>query len=596
MFIARKSEEEQAAFFEAVHEKALQAQAAAGIVSHVIQVAGTHVRLIFAGDRLEKEIMPALAHLKTDADNADVSFHVWESRSTGVTMVEPPCARDHFTDRGDIWGFGSERYRIAFHWSEFSVCTFDRHDKIGVWWVENADLMPFWTKASPLRSLFQWWMEMNGKQLVHAAAIGTEAGAVLVTGRGGVGKSTTALSGIVEGLRYTGDDYLIVGLEPEPTVYSLYGTAKLNPDQMVKFPRLAPFLTNERFLGEQKAVLQLFPHFAGQIAPSMKLRALLTPRFGSGDETSFAHASPLQLHRATSFTTMSQLPYAGRFTHEFVHRMVEEVPGLEMVLGRDLKGVIHAIKGLLGHSDAQLQAMAKADTAPDSGLPMVSVVLPVFNGARFLKEAVSVVLRQNYPALEIIVIDDGSTDDIDAVVALLPVEVRYFKQDNAGAAAARNRGIKDASGEMIAFLDVDDLWPENNLPALVDTLRANPDADLVHGHGQLMEYDGRTGQFEYVGSPKESFPFYIGAGLYRRAAFERIGLFDTTLKFGEDTDWYNRAREAGFAILRVPEVTLFVRRHDSNLTNGRTIQELMALRTVKKQLDRRREASDAPQA
>ena len=102
---------------------------------------------------------------------------------------------------------------------------------------------------------------------------------------------------------------------------------------MEKFPELAPFVTNERFLGEQKAVMRLFPHFAHQIAPSMRLRAVLTPRFGGGEETSFVPASPLLLQRAASFTTMSQLPYAGRQTKAFVHRMIERVPGFEIVLG-----------------------------------------------------------------------------------------------------------------------------------------------------------------------------------------------------------------------------------------------------------------------
>jgi GT2 family glycosyltransferase len=431
-------------------------------------------------------------------------------------------------------------------------------------------------------------MELNGKQLLHAAAVGNADGAVLIAGKGGAGKSTTALSAIVEGMIYAADDYLIVGLEPEPTVYSLYSTAKLNPDQMEKFPELAPFVTNERFLGEQKAVMQLFPHFTHQIALSMRLRAVLTPRFGDGEETSFVPASPLLLQRAASFTTMSQLPYAGRQTNAFIHRMIERVPGFEIVLGTNLKGVVRAIEDFLGKPDEGNAAMTTPVSSADD-LPLVSVIVPIYNGAAFLKDATEVILSQNYPSIEIIVVDDGSTDEIDDVVTSLPVEIRYFKQENAGAAAARNRGIKDTSGDLIAFLDVDDLWPENNLRVLVDRLRANPDIAVVHGYGQLMECDTRTGRYEYVGNPSESFPFYIGAGLYRRTAFERVGLFDSDLKFGEDTDWFNRAYEANIGLLRVPEVTLLVRRHGKNMTNGKSLAELNTLRVFKKQLDRKRQ-------
>jgi glycosyltransferase involved in cell wall biosynthesis len=212
----------------------------------------------------------------------------------------------------------------------------------------------------------------------------------------------------------------------------------------------------------------------------------------------------------------------------------------------------------------------------------------VYNGARFLPEAIANILGQNYPSLEIIVVDDGSTDDIDAVVAALPVEVRYFKQENAGSAAARNRGIKDASAELIAFLDVDDLWPEKVLGQLVETLEQNPQYDVVRGFAQLMARDEKTGRFEYIGNPAASFQYSIGHGLYRRSAFQKVGLFDVGLKFGEDADWFNRAREKRLKIEQLDQVTLLVRRHDHNMTRGKSLVEVNTLRVLKKIVDRQR--------
>lgn len=591
MDVPKKSEAEQKAFFDSVYEKAVAAQAAKPVIVHVLDVAGTRVRLVFAGDRLEQELMPALEHLVSDTtEHVDVTFNIWDSGSTGIAMVPPPCDQTYFTDRGDIWGFGSARYRAAFHWIECSVSLYDRLKKTGIWWVQTADALPYWTKASPLRSLFHWWMEMNNKQLLHAAAIGNADGAVLITGKGGVGKSTTALSALIAGCNYAGDDYVIVGLEPEPTVFSLYSTAKLNPEQLERFPELAPMVENEKYLGEQKAVMRLFSKFSHQIFPSMRLRAILTPRFGDSRETTFEPVLSSHLWRAASFTTMSQLPYAGRYTNDFVHRMIESVPGFEMVLGTDLKGVVRAIETLLARADGSVSAVAKTvlPAPPVSNSPLISVIVPVYNGASFLEDAINVIVSQNYPSIEIIVVDDGSTDNINDVLASLPMDVRYFRQANAGAAAARNRGIRDASGDLIAFLDVDDLWPEHNLDVLVERLRTNPDALVVHGYGQLMEYDTSSGGYEYVGNPRESFPFYIGAGLYRRSAFECVGLFDPELTFAEDTDWFNRAKEANIGLLRVPEVTLLVRRHSQNMTNGKSLTELNTLRVFKKQIDRKR--------
>jgi len=169
--------------------------------------------------------------------------------------------------------------------------------------------------------------------------------------------------------------------------------------------------------------------------------------------------------------------------------------------------------------------------------------------------------------------------------------VRFFRQPNSGAAAARNRGIKDASGDLIAFLDVDDLWPDSNLAFLAELLGGSPQVDAVHGFGQLMQVNPATGEFDYVGNPRESFPCYIGAGLYRRAAFEKVGLFDTELKFAEDIDWFARAAEHGLAIEKLEQVTLLVRRHSDNMTRGKSLVELNTLRVFKKTLDRKRAAS-----
>ncbi len=121
-------------------------------------------------------------------------------------------------------------------------------------------------------------MELRGKQLIHAAAVGTEAGAVLITGRSGSGKSTTSLAALRGGLYYLGDDYVVVGLEPEPTVYSLYSTAKLNADQVGNLPEFATHVSNEHALDEEKAVMFLQDVAAQQIRTELPLRAILVPR------------------------------------------------------------------------------------------------------------------------------------------------------------------------------------------------------------------------------------------------------------------------------------------------------------------------------
>ncbi|MER3447557.1 MAG: hypothetical protein C4291_12305 [Candidatus Dadabacteria bacterium] len=590
----QKTESEQIDFFERCYKRFLKAKESAGEFHHFYKIGGTTVRLIFAGENLVSHLTPALEHLRIPEVNLpDLTLCIWDSDSTSVDMVPPPCNRESFTDRGDIWGFNSSHIKTAFHWIECSVNLMDHLTKTGIYWVQKAETLPYWVHASPLRTLFHWWMEKNGCQLLHAAAIGTEEGAVLITGKGGIGKSTTALSCLQAGLYYLADDYLIVRLEPEPLVYSLYCTAKLNVDHMVNFPEFSKLIKNPQRLDREKAVMFLYPQFGKQIAPAMPLKAILIPQVVNLDGSRLMPEPSWKIQRVTSFTTMSQLPYVGRHTHDFICRLSSTLPGYTLELGGDLKkiplAILDFLKGspnyrLTHHTDFH----GHDNTVDSSKKPLVSVIIPVLNGERFINEAVENVLSQNYPALELIIVDDGSTDKTEEIILQLPCDIRYFKQENGGPASARNRGIKDASGEFIAFLDVDDLWPDNNLNFLIGELLCDPEIEVIHGYAQLMKMNPQNNKYEYIGNPKESFRYYIGAGVYRKSVFTKVGLFDNTLIFGEDHDWFNRAKELNIKIKRIEDVTLLVRRHGQNMTRGKNIIELNTLRVFKMALDRKR--------
>ena len=591
--LPHRTEEEQSAFFRAALDRSTAAEAKAGTVERWFELAGFVLRIVFAGNGLVECFVPALAHLEVPAaGRADAVFHVWDSESTGVEMVEPLVTQECFTHRGDIWTMTSQRIKSAYLWSEYALNLFDTETATGIYWAQAAGPLPYWAKAAPLRSLFHWWMETKDCQLLHAAAVGSGGEAVLITGKGGLGKSTTALSCLARGLQYLGDDYVVVQRNPIPRVHSLYNTGKVSWDQMARFPHFAGLARSPDSPEEDKAVLYLFPPMAGQIARSLPLKAILTPCIGGRPQTELGRVSKSLLQRAAAFTTMSQLPHASRRTHEYINRLVDSLPGLRITLGTDLDGVANAIRRLIERPAGELAALSDGpDGANLPSQPLVSAIIPVHNGARFLPDSVASILAQDYAAIEIIVVDDGSTDEIDEAVRGLPVDVRFFKQIQSGPAAARNLGIREASGDFIAFLDVDDMWPEFNLRTMTELLSADPACDIVQGFGQLMEVKEDSGKYDYVGNPGESFADCIAAALYRRETFEKVGLFDEDLWFGEDSDWFNRARECGVNLRREEQVTLLIRRHESNMTRGRTEVELNKIKVFKKALDRRRSAT-----
>lgn len=221
--------------------------------------------------------------------------------------------------------------------------------------------------------------------------------------------------------------------------------------------------------------------------------------------------------------------------------------------------------------------------------PLVSVVIPVFNGERFLREAVESVLAQHYSPVEIIVVDDGSTDSTATVARSFPDAVRYLHQTNQGPAAARNEGIKQAQGSLIAFADADDLWPAEKLELQLPYLIKDPQIDIVLGRIQQVllseTVDGLTQSQEFA---EAAFSVNLGSAVVRKSVFERVGLFDETMRYSEDVDWFMRAREGGAGILTIDAVTLFYRQHEQNMTRGKSPSELNVLKALKRSLDRRR--------
>ena len=319
----------------------------------------------------------------------------------------------------------------------------------------------------------------------------------------------------------------------------------------------------------------------------MPLRAIAVPRVVDREHTVLVPEAEAVVQQAATFTTMSQLPYSGDHTHQLFVGLCSKLPGHRIELGRDPDQISAAIRSFLGAGPVNGTARSLIQTPPPEA-PLLSVVIPVYNGERFVADCINSVLAQGWPSLEIIVIDDGSTDGTEAAIRRLPLDVHYFKQENLGPAMARNRGIRDAAGDFVAFLDIDDLWPAHTLTTLMRELLEEPDLDLVQGYSQVMEYDPATGTYEYRGNPQESFPYSIATAVYRKRVFDRVGLFDKTLLYGEDTDWFNRANELNVNMKRIEAVTLHVRRHGENMTHEKSLVELNMLRVLKKTLDRKR--------
>jgi hypothetical protein len=271
--------------------------------------------------------------------------------------------------------------------------------------------------------------------------------------------------------------------------------------------------------------------------------------------------APVELERPDIAELHPDLPHAGRCGFE--HGL--NLWALDGELELELRAVLDPV------TRAPLATVALR-AATEAGVEPVSVVIPCFRQAHFLGEAIESVLAQTHPRIELIVVDDGSPDNVESVAGRYP-GVRCLRRPNEGLAAARNAGLEQAGGEFVLFLDADDrLLPEAVATGLRE-LGAAPEAEMAAGTWRLIGEEGEPVPAAAPEVPEEAYPALLescfistpAAVLYRRRLFEQIGGFDPSVSASADYDVYLKTA-ARFPVRLHGEVVAEYRRHGANMT------------------------------
>jgi glycosyltransferase involved in cell wall biosynthesis len=217
----------------------------------------------------------------------------------------------------------------------------------------------------------------------------------------------------------------------------------------------------------------------------------------------------------------------------------------------------------------------------------VSVIIPVFNGERFLSQAIESVLAQDPPALEVVVVDDGSTDASAAIARRFGAPVHCVRTENRGAAAARNSGVELSKGSVLAFLDADDIWLPGKLRLQLDRLSVDPHLECVFGLvDHVYERDESDGlQVRVQPGAAGLIPSTM---LIKRDALLRVGPFSENTRIGEFIEWYGRAQDCGLRFEVIQHVVLHRRVHANNMSRRLAASRGDYLQIVRSSLDRRR--------
>ncbi len=339
-------------WLDSISESFAAAAKASGVVSDRFSIAGAPVCLRFASGPMRRNLARVFDHLGELAGSGSIApaltVHVWDSASTGTEPPWRPSVPES-SPPGALFHIDRPPLRIGYQPRLETLTAFDSRTGIAWYWVGNALEQPSWDQGSPMRHLLFWWLVSRGLLPVHGAAVGKPSGGVLLIGKSGSGKSTTALANLGSELMYAGDDYVAVALEPTPWIHSLYCTGKLEPAGIRGLlPHLLPLVSNPGELHSEKGVIYLQEHFSEQTTAGFPLRAILVPRVsGARQEHRIVETPRGAAFAALAPNTMLELRTAGAEEFGSMSRLVKSVPCYSLELGSDVASIPRTISEFL---------------------------------------------------------------------------------------------------------------------------------------------------------------------------------------------------------------------------------------------------------
>jgi hypothetical protein len=338
-------------------------EAASAIVERDFRLAGATVRFRSPSSEMLRRLCRAFAHLELadPVPTPDFVVNLWDSASGGSPPPLPhtgdekaPGAFFYFSNEVLRAGFqrgtsGDARVLEVYRDAPTPALSVLEQGSTRAWyWVADAARIPYWEEATPLVYLLDWWLRERDMYMLHAGAVGTAAGGVVLVGKSDSGNSTTALSSLDSDLFFAGDDYVGVSLGPQPEVHSFYSSGKLMQNHVERLPFLLDALANRERLDAEKAVVYVTERWPERMSPGFPLRAVLAPRVTPGlVEARVLEASLAEAFRTLAPSTVFQMHTRGQDSLVRARRLLEAVPSYVLELGSDIASIPRAIGDLV---------------------------------------------------------------------------------------------------------------------------------------------------------------------------------------------------------------------------------------------------------
>jgi hypothetical protein len=349
------------AYFREVCDTFYRAANVAGKINYYFKTAGLTIRLCFAGPALMPSLTNAFEHLSVHpVSTPDLTILLWDNFSAGIPMprlpwkVESyvPCKTAGCTDNDHIkFIFQNNHIKISYKLDENTYNILDKTLNIAVYHTENAQSISLSEKGAPLLEILHWWIADRDRYFVHAGAVGNSGGGVLLAGKGGKGKSMTALACLNSDLSYVGDDYCLISNSSSPHVHSIYCSGKVNVKDIGKLSFLSSAPNDAEGPDWGKALYFIPDSHPEKISPGFPLKAVLIPQVTHALETSFKRVKPSIAFRSVAPSTIFQLPAAENQVFKCLSKVVRQVPCYTLNIGTDISKIPATISELLCGQD-----------------------------------------------------------------------------------------------------------------------------------------------------------------------------------------------------------------------------------------------------
>lgn len=346
------------AFFDEFHHTYLRAEHAAGnAVEYDFLISGYRVRLRFAGSSLVPLITPSLEHLSVPATAGppDLTVCLWDSYSTGIQLPPCPWRLQDVQLRGEITGYTTDNLlTVAQPDTAGAVSMLDHARNLGLYRITAGEALRSFERAAPLKIILHAWLARRGLSMIHAGAVGTAAGAVLITGKSGSGKSTASLACTIEGLNYISDDRCLVSLQREPEAHCIYNCAKLHTDQITRFPQLVPHISNPHESAPEKSLVYMHQYAPDRLTSPLPVKAVLLARIAHRPETTLSPVGGMELLRELATSTLVYQPAAAHAEVRTMADLVRRVPCYRINLGYKLEDISPVVAQLIDRGGRNL--------------------------------------------------------------------------------------------------------------------------------------------------------------------------------------------------------------------------------------------------